>query len=38
VLSEKALEMGVRGFLRREAESEGGELRFSLVVLAPTLE
>ncbi|KAH0545193.1 hypothetical protein GP486_008459 [Trichoglossum hirsutum] len=38
VLSERALDMGVRKFLRRETESEEGELRFSLVVLAPTME
>ncbi|KAH0533890.1 hypothetical protein FGG08_007489 [Glutinoglossum americanum] len=38
VLGEKALEMGVRGFLRREEEGGGGELRFSLIVLSPSLE
>lgn len=37
VLSPKALDLGVRSFLKREADA-GGELRFSLVVLAPTLE
>jgi ubiquitin carboxyl-terminal hydrolase L3 len=38
VLCEKALQMGVRGFLKREEESGVGELRFSLVVLSPSLE
>lgn len=37
VLSEKALEMGVRSFLKREAEAGGGDLRFSLIVLAESL-
>ncbi|KAK0311280.1 ubiquitinyl hydrolase 1 [Friedmanniomyces endolithicus] len=34
VLSEAALKLGVRAFLRREEEAGGGELRFSLIVLA----
>lgn len=34
VLSEKALNLGVRSFLKREAEAGGGDLRFSLIVLA----
>ncbi|KAI9795574.1 MAG: ubiquitinyl hydrolase 1 [Piccolia ochrophora] len=38
VLSTKALDMGVRNFLKREAAVGGGELRFSLVALAPALE
>ncbi|KAF2121469.1 hypothetical protein BDV96DRAFT_213941 [Lophiotrema nucula] len=38
VLSEKALQLGVRKFLKREEESGGGELRFSLIVLSPTLD
>lgn len=39
VLSEKALELGVRRFLKREAETAGGgELRFSLITLAPSLD
>ncbi|KAI9683590.1 MAG: ubiquitinyl hydrolase 1 [Trizodia sp. TS-e1964] len=38
VLSEAALTKGVRGFLKREEEAGGGDLRFSLVVLAPSLE
>lgn len=38
VLSEKALDLGVRRFLTREAENGGGELRFSLITLAPSLD
>ncbi len=38
VLSEKGLMLGVRSFLKREEEAGGGELRFSLVALAPSLE
>ncbi|KAG9229371.1 hypothetical protein BJ875DRAFT_446008 [Amylocarpus encephaloides] len=38
VLSEKALDLGVRLFLKREAEAGGGELRFSLISLAPSLD
>lgn len=38
VLSEKALELGVRSFMKREAEAGGGDLRFSLIVLAPSLD
>ena len=38
VLSEKALDLGVRRFLAREAENRGGELRFSLITLAPSLD
>ena len=38
VLSERALDIGVRSFLKREEEAGGGELRFSLVALAPSLE
>jgi len=34
VLSEAALKLGVRAFLKREEEAGGGELRFSLIVLA----
>jgi ubiquitin carboxyl-terminal hydrolase L3 len=37
VLSQKALDLGVRSFLKREAEAGGGELRFSLIVLAESL-
>lgn len=38
VLSEKALDLGVRSFLKREEEAGGGELRFSLMVLAESLD
>ncbi|KAF2473807.1 cysteine proteinase [Lindgomyces ingoldianus] len=38
VLSEKALNLGVRSFLKREEEAGGGELRFSLIVLSPSLD
>lgn len=38
VLSEKALELGVRTFLKREEAAGGGELRFSLIVLAPGMD
>jgi ubiquitin carboxyl-terminal hydrolase L3 len=38
VLSEKALDLGVRRFLKREEETGGGELRFSLITLAPSLD
>ena len=34
VLSPKALEKGIRAFLRREESAGGGELRFSLIALA----
>jgi len=38
VLSEKALEVGVRAFLKRETAAGGGDLRFSLIVLAPSMD
>jgi ubiquitin carboxyl-terminal hydrolase L3 len=38
VLSDKALELGVKAFLKREEKESGGDLRFSCVALAPTLE
>jgi len=38
VLGEKALELGVRAFLKRESAAGGGDLRFSLIVLAPSLD
>jgi ubiquitin carboxyl-terminal hydrolase L3 len=38
VLSEMALEFGVKSFLKREEEAGGGELRFSLVALGPSFE
>ena len=38
VLSPAALEKGVRAFLKREAEAGGGDLRFSLIVLAASFD
>ena len=38
VLSPKALRKGVRAFLKREEEAGGGDLRFSLIVLAESLD
>jgi ubiquitin carboxyl-terminal hydrolase L3 len=39
MLSDTALELGVRQFLRREAKpSGGGESRFSLIMLGPAME
>jgi ubiquitin carboxyl-terminal hydrolase L3 len=38
VMSEKALQLGVRSFLKREEEAGGGDLRFSLIVLSPSME
>lgn len=38
VLSEQGQELGVQSFLRREEEAGGGELRFSAVMLGPSLE
>ncbi|KAK5107616.1 hypothetical protein LTR62_000951 [Meristemomyces frigidus] len=38
VLSERGLDLGVRAFLKREESSGGGELRFSLIVLAEGFE
>ncbi|KAF2744210.1 cysteine proteinase [Sporormia fimetaria CBS 119925] len=38
VLSDKALDLGVRSFLKREAEAGGGDLRFSLIVLAESFD
>jgi len=38
VLSEKALELGVKSFLKREEEAGGGELRFSLVALGQSFD
>jgi ubiquitin carboxyl-terminal hydrolase L3 len=38
VLSEPALQKGVRAFLKREEEAGGGDLRFSLIVLAPSFD
>jgi ubiquitin carboxyl-terminal hydrolase L3 len=38
VLSEKALQLGVRAFLKREEEAGGGDLRFSLIVLTTSMD
>lgn len=38
VLSEKALDLGVRSFLKREASAGGGDLRFSLIALSESLD
>lgn len=38
VLSEKALDLGVRSFLKREAEAGGGDLRFSLIALSESFD
>ncbi|KAI1610767.1 ubiquitin carboxyl-terminal hydrolase isozyme L3 [Exophiala viscosa] len=38
VLSEKGQELGVQAFLQREEQAGGGELRFSVVMLGPSLE
>jgi ubiquitin carboxyl-terminal hydrolase L3 len=38
VLSEKGQELGVQAFLKREEATGGGELRFSVVMLGPSME
>ncbi|KAF1928118.1 cysteine proteinase [Didymella exigua CBS 183.55] len=38
VLSDRALDLGVRSFLKRESEAGGGDLRFSLITLAESLD
>jgi ubiquitin carboxyl-terminal hydrolase L3 len=38
MLSERALDLGVRAFLKREEAAGGGELRFSLIALAEALD
>ena len=38
VLAEKALDLGVRRFLKREMEGQGGDVRFSLMALAPNMD
>ncbi|KAF2859275.1 ubiquitin hydrolase L3 [Piedraia hortae CBS 480.64] len=38
VLSEAALDKGARAFMKREQQTEGGELRFSLIVLGPAFD
>lgn len=38
VLSDKALDLGVRSFLKRESAAGGGDLRFSLITLAESFD
>ena len=38
VLSQKALDLGPKRFLRREEKAGGGEMRFSILALGPSLE
>lgn len=38
VLSEEALRLGVRAFLKREEEAGGGDLRFSLICLTTSMD
>lgn len=38
VLSQKALDLGVRSFLKREIEAGGGDLRFSLIALSESFD
>lgn len=38
VLGERALELGPKRFLKREEEAGGGELRFSLLALGPSID
>lgn len=38
VLGDKAIEMGPKRFLKREEESGGSEMRFSILALGPSLE
>lgn len=38
VLSEHGQELGVQSFLRREEEAGGGELRFSVIMLGPSMD
>lgn len=38
LLSEEGQELGVRSFLKREEAAGGGELRFSVVMLGPTMD
>jgi ubiquitin carboxyl-terminal hydrolase L3 len=38
MLSERALDLGVRAFLKREESAGEGELRFSLIALAEALD
>lgn len=38
VLSEHGQELGVQSFLKREEEAGGGELRFSVIMLGPSMD
>lgn len=38
VLSEQGQDLGVRAFLKREEEAGGGELRFSVIMLGPSMD
>ena len=38
VLTGRALELGVKAFLKREQKAGGGDLRFSLLALAPSFQ
>lgn len=38
ILSEKAVELGPKRFLKREEEAGGGEMRFSILALGPGLD
>lgn len=38
VLSEEGQNLGVQSFLRREEEAGGGELRFSVIMLGPSMD
>ena len=38
ILSEKALELGPKRFLKREEEAGGGEMRFSILALGPSID
>lgn len=38
VLSEQGQQLGVQSFLRREEEAGGGELRFSVIMLGPSMD
>ncbi|KAF2265703.1 cysteine proteinase [Lojkania enalia] len=38
VLSDKALQLGVRSFLKREEKAGGGDLRFSLIALSESFD
>lgn len=38
LLSAKALELGVKSFLKREEAAGGGDMRFSLVALGPNFD